>query len=112
VAVVRRGLVTLVPFGLVTNRQVLAAVAILQASVDTLQLKADALMTEQAGIDAAAQEIQADVAAEGAALTAIQAEIAKLQAGNPALDLSGLTSAVAALGTETAAEQAAVPPAG
>ena len=103
------------PLGLVTNRQVLArllaAVSILQASVDTLQLKADALMTEQAGIDAAAAQIQADVAAEGTALTAIEAEIAKLQAGNPALDLTGLQSAVAALDTETAAEQA-VPPAG
>jgi hypothetical protein len=100
-----------VPLGLVTNRQLLAAIAILQASVDTLQLKADAIMTEQAGIDAAAAQIQADVTAEGTALTAIEAEIAKLQAGNPALDLTGLQAAVAGLDTETAAEQAA-PPAG
>jgi hypothetical protein len=105
--------------GLVTNRQLLAAIAIVQASndaqqasIDALHLKADALMTEQAGIDAAAQEIEADVAKENTALTAIQAEIASLQNANPALDLTGLNAAVADLDTAAAAEQAAVPPAG
>jgi hypothetical protein len=90
-------------FGVVTNRQILQALA-------DLTVKVDILMTEQAGIDAAAQEIQADVTRENTALAAIQAEIATLQAGNPALDLSGLQAAVGQLDQATAAEQAAVPP--
>ena len=90
-------------FGVVTNRQILQALA-------DLTVKVDILMTEQAGIDAAAQEIQADVTRENTALAAIQAEIATLQAGNPALDLSGLQAAVGPLDQATAAEQAAVPP--
>ena len=90
-------------WGFVTGAQILQAIKAVSAKVDIL-------MTEQAGIDAAAQEIQADVAAENTALAAIQAEIAQLQAGNPALDLTGLQSAVSALDSATAAEQAVVPP--
>ena len=90
--------------GIVTNRQLLNLLNIINE-------KADLIMTEQDQVNAAAQEIEADVAAEATALSAIKAEIAALQAGNPALDLSGLQAAVAGLDTETAAEQAAVPPA-
>ena len=90
-------------WGIVTGAQILQAIKAVSAKVDIL-------MTEQAGIDAAAQEIQADVTRENTALAAIQAEIATLQAGNPALDLSGLQAAVSALDSATAAEEAAVPP--
>ena len=90
-------------WGFVTGAQILQAIKAVSAKVDIL-------MTEQAGIDAAAQEIQADVTRENTALAAIQAEIATLQAGNPALDLSGLQAAVGQLDQATAAEQAAVPP--
>lgn len=90
-------------FGIVTNRQIWQQLL-------AMDEKLDVIMSEQAGIDAAAQEIQADVAKENTALAAIQAEIAALQAGNPALDLSGLNAAVAALDSATAAEQAVVPP--
>ena len=84
----------------------------LTQQLNRIETKVDTLMTEQAGIDAAAQEIQADVAKQNTALAAIQAEIAALQAANPSLDLSGLNAAVAALDTATAAEQAVVPPSG
>jgi uncharacterized protein YoxC len=97
-------------FGTVTNRQLQQQLDALTATVDILMTKADRIMTEQAGIDAAAQQIETDVAAENTALAAIQAEIATLQGANPALDLTGLNQAVADLGTATAAEQAVVPP--
>lgn len=48
------------------------------------------LMATQADIDALAAKVSADV-------TAINAEIAALQAANPALDLTGLQAAVASL---------------
>ena len=91
-------------FGLVTNRQ-------LQQQLDRIETKVDLMSSQQDEVNAAAQQIEADVAAENTALAAIQAEIATLQAGNPALDLTGLNQAVADLGTATAAEQAVVPPA-
>lgn len=90
-------------FGWVTNYQLLRA-------INEVNEKVDILMTEQAAVDAAAQEIQADVAKENTALAAIQAEIAALQGANPALDLSGLQAAVGQLDQATAAEEAVVPP--
>jgi cell division protein FtsB len=90
-------------FGVVTNRQILTAISLLAARMDIL-------MTDQDQVNAAAQQIEADVAAENTALTAIEAEIAALKAGNPAIDFTGLNQAVADLGTATAAEQAVVPP--
>lgn len=89
--------------GKVTNRD-------LQLQLDAIAAKVDILMSEQDQVNAAAQQIEADVAAENTALTAIQAEIAALQAGNPAVDFTALNTAVADLGTATAAEQAVVPP--
>jgi chromosome segregation ATPase len=91
--------------GTVTNRDLLR-------SLQELHAKVDVIMTQQDDINAEASQIEADVAAEGTALAAIKAEIASLQQQNPALDLSGLQAAVAQLDTETAAEQAAAPPAG
>ena len=61
-----------------------------------LDQKVSALMSQQ-------DEINADVTELQAAAAAIQAEIAKLQTANPALDLTGLKSAVDAV--------AAIPPA-
>jgi chromosome segregation ATPase len=90
--------------GLVTNRQ-------LQQQLDRIETKVDLMSSQQDEINAEAQQIQADVAAEATALTAIKAEIAALQGANPALDLTGLQAAVAGLDTETAAEQAVPPPA-
>ena len=90
-------------FGIVTNRQLLNLLNIINE-------KADLIMSTQDEVNAAAQQIEADVAAENTALAAIQAEIASLQAQNPALDLSALNQAVTDLGTATAAEQAVVPP--
>ena len=91
--------------GIVTNRQ-------LQQQLDELLAKVDILMTEQDQANALAQQIETDVAAENTALTAIEAEIAALQAGNPAVDFTALNQAVADLGTAAAAEEAVVPPAG
>ncbi len=90
-------------FGIVTNRDILTA-------VNALTAKVDKLMTQQDDLNAAAQEIEADVAKENTALDAIKAEIASLQGANPALDFTALNAAVADLGTATAAEQAVVPP--
>jgi hypothetical protein len=91
-------------FGIVTHQDILNAIG-------ALNVKVNKLMTQQDDLNAAAQEIEADVAKQNTALAAIKAEIAALQAANPALDLSGLTAAVADLDTATAAEEAAAPPA-
>ena len=90
-------------FGIVTHQDILNAIA-------ALNVKVTKLMTQQDDLNAAAQEIEADVAKQNTALDAIKAEIAALQAGNPALDLTALNAAVADLDTATAAEQAVVPP--
>ena len=90
--------------GIVTNRQ-------LQQQLDRIETKVDLMSSQQDEVNAAAQQIETDVAAENTALTAIQAEIASLQAGNPAINFDALNQAVADLGTATAAEEAVVPPA-
>lgn len=80
----------------------------LAAILDTQEI----IMSEQADIDAAAAQIQSDVAAENAATAAIKTEIAdleaKIAAGQPA-DLTGLKAAVAALDSAAADEQSAAP---
>ena len=90
-------------FGIVTHQDILNA-------VNALNVKVSKLMTQQDDLNAAAQEIEADVAKQNTALDAIKAEIAALQGANPALDLTALNAAVADLDTATAAEQAVVPP--
>jgi hypothetical protein len=79
--------------GLVTNRQVLAAVAILQATVDALQLKADAIMTEQADINAADAAIEGDLADSATRDAAILAAQQKLLATIAGLQGSGVNTA-------------------
>jgi outer membrane murein-binding lipoprotein Lpp len=59
-------------------------------SLAELHAKVDALMSQQ-------DEINTDVTELQAAVTAIADEIAALKAANPALDLSGLEGAVAAV---------------
>jgi len=90
-------------FGIVTHQDILNA-------VNALNVKVNKLMTQQDDLNAAAQEIEADVAKQNTALAAIKAEIAALQGANPALDFTALNAAVGDLDTATAAEQAVVPP--
>jgi hypothetical protein len=55
------------------------------------------IMSDQTKIDADVAAVEAVVTDEASAVANIQAEIATLKAGNPALDLSGLDKAVADL---------------
>jgi prefoldin subunit 5 len=71
-------------------------------TLQRIERKVDLIMSEQS-------EIDQDVATLNAAVTNIQAEIAALQAANPALDLSALQTAVAAV---AAIAPATPPPAG
>jgi peptidoglycan hydrolase CwlO-like protein len=71
-------------------------------TLQRIERKVDLIMSEQA-------EIDQDVAELNTAVTNIQAEIAALQAANPALDLSALQTAIAAV---AAIAPAAPPPAG
>jgi peptidoglycan hydrolase CwlO-like protein len=72
------------------------------AALQRIERKVDLIMSEQS-------EIDQDVAELNTAVTNIQAEIAALQTANPALDLSALQTAVAAV---AAIAPAAPPPAG
>lgn len=88
------------------QRQVLGA-------LQTINEKLDVIMTAQDDINAAATQIEADVAAENTATAAIQAAITALEAqvaAGQTPDLTALKAAVTDLDTATAAEQAAVPP--
>jgi hypothetical protein len=87
--------------------------AALGAQLVTIRDQQEKLMSQQDDISQVAGAIEADVQALNDGVAAIQAEIAQLQAQNPALDLSGLQQAVADLGTATASVTAAgseVPP--
>ena len=77
---------------MVTNRQILTQLGIINQ-------KLDVLMSQQDDITADVQAIAQAVTDLGTAASAIEAEIATLKAGNPALDLTGLDSAVASLKT-------------
>ena len=79
-------------------------------SLNHLHGKVDRIMSDQDTVNAAAAQIEQDVAEQNTALAAIQAEIAALQQANPAIDFTALNQAVADLGTATSAEQAVVPP--
>lgn len=69
-------------------------------------------MATQADVDALTARLAAlDTRAQNA-VTAIQAEIVKLQSANPSLDLTGLTTAVSKLEADaTSAEALENPPA-
>jgi hypothetical protein len=92
-------------FGIVTNARLLQAIQILTAKVD-------AMSSQQDEVNAIVTEEETALAGEAAARTQLSHAITDLEkqiaAGAP-LDLSGLHAAAAALDTETAAEQAAVP---
>jgi hypothetical protein len=66
--------------------------------------------SNQTHADALAAQLTAMDATLKAGVTAITDEIAALKAANPAVDFTGLDSAVTALGTDVAAA-AAIPPA-
>lgn len=81
-----------------------------------LNRKADKIVSQQDDLNADVASIEAGVTALSDAATNIQAEIAALQAANPALDLTGLNTAVADLGNAVSAVSALqtppAPPAG
>ena len=66
-------------------------------------------MSQQDEIFSDVAAIQAAVATLGDDAAAIQAEIDALKNANPALDLTGLASAVASLGTSVSSVTALVP---
>jgi predicted negative regulator of RcsB-dependent stress response len=67
------------------------------AAITMANQKLDMLMSQQDDLTADVQAIDQAVTDLGTAASAIEAEIAALKAANPALDLSGLDSAVASL---------------
>ena len=73
----------------------------LQKQLNRIETKVDLMSSQQDETNALAQQIQADVTAEAAALAQLKTMI------GTATNLSALQAAVAALDTETAAEQAA-----
>lgn len=91
---------------MVTNKQLLA-------QIDIINQKLDVIMSQQDDLNADVQAIQQAVADLGAAASSIEAEIAALKNANPALDLSGLDSAVGSLKDAVSSVGAiAAPPAG
>ena len=89
---------------IVTNRQLLTQLGIINQ-------KLDVLMSQQDEINTDVQAIEAGVAQLNTAATAIQAEIDALKAANPALDLSALDKAAADLTGAVSAVAAIAPPA-
>lgn len=83
-------------------------IRVLEATEHT---QGEQIVSTQADVDALTAALTADDSQLNAAVVAIQAEIAALQNANPALDLSGLTSAVAATADAVTAVAALVPPA-
>ena len=67
------------------------AIADIQRTIHAINAKVDLMSDQQAEINADVAELQADDAN-------ILAEIDKLKAANPSLDLSGLEAAIAAAG--------------
>jgi predicted negative regulator of RcsB-dependent stress response len=73
-----------------TLGKILAAVMVANQKLDVLMSQSDDLSADVQAIDQAVTDL-------GTAAAAIEAEIAALKNANPALDLSGLDSAVASL---------------
>jgi hypothetical protein len=71
----------------------------LQQLLEVIDGKASQLLTGQADLAARVTGIAAGVDALAAAAGTIETELAALQAANPALDLTGLNTAVADLGS-------------
>lgn len=89
---------------MVTGRQILAQLGIINKKLDVLMSQQDDLNTD-------VQAIQQAVTDLGAAATSIEAEIAALKNANPALDLSALDAQVASLKDAVTAVGAIAPPA-
>jgi hypothetical protein len=80
------------------------------AGINTLHQELRTMsQSNQTHADALAAQLTAMDATLKAGVTAITDEIAALKAANPAVDFTGLDSAVTALGTDVAAA-AAIPP--
>ena len=94
-----------------TLDQVLAAVQLATRKIDTLLSEAGIIMSQQDDLNADVQAIGQAVTDLGTAAAAIEAEIAALKNANPALDLSGLDSAVGSLKDAVSAVGAIAPPA-
>jgi len=80
-------------------------------SLQELHRKVDILMTQQDDINADVTTIEAGIEALNTAATNIAAEIAALQAANPALDLTALDAHAAALTAAVGSITALAPPA-
>lgn len=80
-------------------------------SLQELHAKVDVIMSQQDDINADVTTIEQGVSNLGTAATAIQAEIAALQAANPSLDLTALNQAAADLTGAVSAVSAIAPPA-
>ena len=94
----------------VTNKRILAALLVIDTRLSAIETTLRKIMSEQDQANAVAAQIETDVAAENTATTAIEAEIAALQAANPSVDFTPLNQAVTDLNSATASEQAVVPP--
>ena len=90
---------------------ILSAIKSANAGIGTINKKLDVLMSQQDDITADVQAVQQAVTDLGTAATAIEAEITALKNANPALDLSGLDTAVGALKNAVTSVAAIAPPA-
>ena len=81
------------------------------AAITTANRKLDVLMSQQDDLAADVQIVDQAVTDLGTAATAIEAEIAALKTANPALDLTGLDTAVGSLKTAVSGVTAIAPPA-
>ena len=72
------------------NLQILAALGVIAQALIDIEAKVDKLMSEQA-------ELNTDVANLVAAVAAVSAEIDALKAANPAIDFTGLETAIASV---------------
>jgi prefoldin subunit 5 len=88
---------------MVTNRQILAQLGIINKKLDVLMSQQDDLNTD-------VQAIQQAVTDLGAAAASIEDEITALKNANPALDLSALDAQVASLKTAVSGVASIAPP--
>ena len=94
-----------------TNGQILAAVSAVSKKLDTALSQIGTIMSQQDDLTADVQVVNQAVTDLGTAATLIEAEIAALKTANPALDLTGLDSAVGSLKTAVSGVTAIAPPA-
>lgn len=78
-------------------------------AITTANKKLDIIMSQNDELNSDVQAISQAVTDLGTASTAIEAEIASLKSANPALDLTGLDTAVASLKTAVSGVSAIAP---